>query len=270
MYNSPFESDYDEEYDTQPVVSPSPFELINVNKNVGTGVNRSSRGLKTEKKKNIAVREIPELRYHYGEDKDYVLMGKDLYDEKDAMSCNVSWACFVSALLEFSVFSWPIVAFSIWGIRLDTIYTLVFAIHLMKGLLLSVKVFTHTMVFRMRGRNSYHWLWGIWTRTSHVHEDPILYMYGVLYGWIQIPMMCLYILVSTASYPLYTSIVTYWINWPMAIVSLIVGYIAWCVLISERSIRMELEKRVDFTKEQREQTRERESKRAYMRFGRNV
>jgi len=249
MYASPFEADA---RDDVPVVVPSPFGAA------ATG--RISSPLPSGNRHR--QRDTLELRYHYGDDRDHVVMGKDLYEERHTLSCNVSWACVFSAVLELSVLAWPITAFSVWGFELDTIYTLVFAIHLFKAIILIIKTFSNTLVFRMRGRNTYHWFWGIWTRASHVHQDPLLYAYAILYGWIQIPMMCLFILVAAASYPLYTHMVPYWINWSMAIVSLVLGYIAWCILISERSIRMELDKRVDFTQAQRQRTIEQKSRRS--------
>ena len=210
-------------------------------------------------------REIPELSYNYREDRSHRLLDTDLREDERNLSWGVSWACLFSAVLEFSILAWPITAFSVWGFRLDTIYTLVFSIHLLKGMLLLIKTCSNTLVFRMRGRNSYHWFWGIWTRVSHVHQDPVLLLYSTLYGWIQIPIMTIFILVSAASYPVYYSSIAYWINWPMAIVSLVVGYVAWCVIISERSIRMPLKERVDLTERQRKRTQDNESRSRYFR-----
>jgi len=261
MYASPFESDADPNI---PVIHASPFGSVSIDKSghIHSASPKSPVRSQSpwEDRRGRIPREIPTLRYHYGDDRDHVVMGTDLYEERHTMSCNVSWACVFSACLELSILAWPITAFSIWGFELDTVYTLIFAIHLFKAIILLIKACSNTLVFRMRGRNSYHWFWGIWTRSSHVHQDPLLYTYAILYGWIQIPMMCIYILVSAASYPLYTYMIPYWVNWPMAIVSLVVGYIAWCVLISERSIRMELENRVDFSESQRQRSRDQRSR----------
>jgi hypothetical protein len=41
----------------------------------------------------------------------------------------------------------------------------------------------------------------------------------------------------------------------MAIVSLIVGYVTWCIIISEYGIRKPLRKYVDFTPEDRDQSK---------------
>jgi len=273
-YSSPFDSDRSDE---TPVVYPSPFGALKIDRsgriqpeaplhsgNTPSIFPQSSpwESYEVDRRGRAKSREVHTLQYHYGNDRDHVVMNTDLYEERHTLSCNVSWACVFSACLEGAILAWPITALVIWGFELDTVYSLVFFIHFFKAALLLVKACSNTLVFRMRGRNGYHWFWGIWTRTSHVHQDPLLYIYAILYGWIQIPMMCLFILVSAASYPLYTYTITYWINWPMAIVSLVVGYVAWCVLISERAIRMELERRVPFTHEQRRQRKRKSSRKS--------
>lgn len=246
MYPSPFEQDLDT---IVPVVTPDPFEDFQDRPYVPSYKSKRNNSLYGANKNDV----IP-LRYHYGDDHDHVLLGKDLYEERHTLSCNVSIACLIGSAIELSVFSWPIISFSIWGLEFDTILTLIFTINLFKAMILFIKSLTNTMVFRMQGRNSYHWFWGIWTRSSHVHQDPLLYMYSLIYGWIQIPIMCLFVIISASSYPLYSHIIPYFINISVAFLSLLLGYIVWCILISERSIRMQLQKRVDFTPQQRQKT----------------
>lgn len=210
--------------------------------------------------------DVAALDYHWGEDRDHVLLGRDLFPFRGILSRKLSLMCMVAAVLEILPFGWTIVAFSIWGWSLQTIYTLVFSIHFAKAVLLSFKWCTSTLTYKMRGRNSYHWFTGIWTRLSHVHQDPILLIYGGLYGMIQIPMMLLFLVISAASYPLYTSSIVYWITWPMTIVSLLIGYINWCILISERGIRKPLEQYVDFTADDRDMTKQKEAAYFYSQF----
>lgn len=201
------------------------------------------------------VIEFVPLEYHWGEERDHVLMGKDLFSVRSSLSRRFSLLCVLAAAIEIIPFAWTIVAFSVWGFSLQTIYTLVFAIHLLKALLLSFKWCTSTLTYKMHGRVSYHWFTGIWTRLSHVHQDPVLLFYGSIYGMIHVPLMLIFLVVSVASYPMYDSSVVYWITWPMAIVSLIVGYVTWCIIISEYGIRKPLRKYVDFTPEDRDRSK---------------
>ena len=209
---------------------------------------------------------ITPLEYHWGEEQDHVLLGKDLFPFRRSLSRRVSLICFVAAILEVIPFAWTVVALSIWGWSLQTIYTLVFTIHLVKALFLSFKWCSSTLTYKMRGRNSYHWFTGIWTRLSHVHQDTILLIYGGLYGMVHIPMMILFLVISVASYPLYTSSLLYWITWPMTIVSLIIGYINWCILVSEYGVRKPLERYVDFTPDDRNMSKQQESEKFYSQF----
>lgn len=198
-----------------------------------------------------------QIFYHYNDAKDWQLLDTDLRPHRKTLINQFSLWCLLAAFIEFLPFCWTIVVFSIWGISYEAVINLVFFIHVLKSMLILMKVFVSTDIYKYYGRISYHWLWGIWSRTSHVRGDKTLVMYSVIYGYVHIPMMLLFLLIAAGSYPLFTSSIAYWITWPMAIVSICVGYITWCIIISETGIRKPLERYVDFTRRDRERTRER-------------
>jgi hypothetical protein len=198
-----------------------------------------------------------QIFYHYNDAKDWQLLDTDLRPHRRTLINQFSLWCLLAAFIEFLPFCWTIVVFSIWGISYESIINLVFFIHVFKSMLILMKVFVSTDIYKYYGRISYHWLWGIWSRTSHVRGDKTLVMYSIIYGYIHIPMMLLFLLIAAGSYPLFTSSIAYWITWPMAIVSICVGYVTWCIIISESGIRKPLERYVDFTRKDRERTRER-------------
>ncbi len=211
-----------------------------------------SKGPKRERRRNGFV----SLDYHFEEDKDWVLMGQDLHPHKHAIQTRANIYFAFALSIELVLIAWPVTAIFIWGFR-QAVLTFAFAVHFIKVLFLLAALLTETHVFKMYGRRSYAFFWGLWTRRSHVRSSGPLSMYGFVYGWIQVPIMCTYIVLALTAYPLFMSRTLFWIQWPMGFVSLALGYIAWCVIVSEMAIRKNLEQYVPFTAEQRRQARRR-------------
>jgi len=180
------------------------------------------------------------LQYHYEHDDDWVLQGHDLYPHRSTLQARAKLFFAVAIVTEVLMIAWPSTAISLWGLQQDGL-TLAFAIHLFKALLLFIQVFKYTRVYKMYGRRKFSALWGIWTRRSHVRESFMLSTYGLVYGWVHIPLIVMYIIVTLTAKPLIDSDVLYWVQWPMGFVSLVQGYVAWCFIVSEMGIRKPLE-----------------------------
>jgi hypothetical protein len=187
------------------------------------------------------------LRYHFEEDRgDWVLMGHDLYPLRRSIQMRANFFFAIAMFIEIAVLAWPITAISIWGIQ-DAILTVAFfVVHVPKIFLLLWAIVAETHVYKMYGRRTYSMFWGQWTRRSHVRSNGALSMYGFVYGWIQVPVMLVYVLLALTAYPLGLPMLLWWIQWPMGLVSLAAGYVAWCFIISEMAIRKNLEQYVAF------------------------
>lgn len=186
-------------------------------------------------------RSKPRLAYHYGDDiGDWVLHGHDLYPHRSQIQARAKLFIAVAIVTEILMLAWPATALSIWGIE-QAFLTFFFAIHLFKAFVLMGEICTYTRVYKLYGRRNFSFLWGIWSRVSHVRDSFFLSTYGVLYGWIHIPLIAFYIILAATSKPLIESDVLYWTQWPLGIVSLLQGYVAWCFIVSEMAIRKQLE-----------------------------
>lgn len=182
----------------------------------------------------------PELLYHYDHDDDWVLQGHDLYPIRSNIQTRAKAYFALALLTELLMLAWPCTAIPVWGIQ-QAALTLAFSIHLFKALFLFIQMLKYTRVYKMYGRRNFSHIWGIWTRSSHVRDSFSLSTYGVLYGWVQIPLIVLYIIVALTAKPLIDSDTLYWIQWPMGLASLVQGYVAWCIIVSELAIRKQLE-----------------------------
>jgi hypothetical protein len=156
----------------------------------------------------------------------------------------------IALAMDVAMLAWPATAISIWGIR-DAILTVLFFVHLVKIMFLLWALLAETQVYKMYGRRTYSFFWGQWTRRSHVRSNRPLSLYGFTYGWIQIPVILVYILLALTAYPLGLPKLLWWLQWPMGFVSLVIGYIAWCFIVSEMAIRKNLEQYVAFTPRER-------------------
>ena len=186
------------------------------------------------------------LQYHYEEDRrDWVLMGHDLYPHKRSIQTRANIFFAVALIIDVALIAWPVAAMSVWGFE-QAVLTFAFFVHLIKALLLLCAIVSETSVYKMYGRRNYAFFWGLWTRRSHVRSNTSLSIYGFVYGWIQIPVMITYIVLSITAYPLFISNVLYWTQWPMGFVSISSSYFAWCVVVSEMAIRRNLEQYVAF------------------------
>ncbi len=186
------------------------------------------------------------LNYHYEEDKhDWVLLGRDLYSHKHGIQRRANIFFALALLFDLALLAWPSTAIPVWGIQ-NAILTLAFGIHLFKALVLLWALVAETHVYKMYGRRAHSFVWGIWTRRSHVRTNTALSIYGFTYGWVQIPLMVVYIILALTSHPLGLPAVLWWTQWPMGFVSLVLGYISWCFIVSEMAIRKNLEQYVAF------------------------
>jgi hypothetical protein len=195
-------------------------------------------------------REPIPLNYHYDEDiGDWVLLGKDLMPHRGSIMMRARVFFAIAMFLEVSLLAWPITAIWIWGIQ-NAILTVAFIIHLFKALFLVLAIITNTNIYKMYGRKTYSFFWGIWTRRSHVRDSWALSYYVVLY-WTQIAIMCTYIVIALTMYPLDVPRTLWWIQWPMGLLSLFLGWVSWVLIVSEQAIRKNLEQYVAFAPHQR-------------------
>jgi hypothetical protein len=191
------------------------------------------------------------MRYHYEEDRgDWVLLNHDLHPVRRSIQMRANFFFAIALAMDVAMLAWPATAISIWGIR-DAILTVLFFVHLVKIMFLLWALLAETQVYKMYGRRTYSFFWGQWTRRSHVRSNRPLSLYGFTYGWIQIPVILVYILLALTAYPLGLPKLLWWLQWPMGFVSLVIGYIAWCFIVSEMAIRKNLEQYVAFTPRER-------------------
>ena len=197
-------------------------------------------------------REPIPLSYHYDEDRgDWVLLGQDLMPHRSSIMLRARVFFAIALSIEISLLAWPATAISIWGIQ-NAILTLAFCVHLIKAFLLVLAILSNTNIYKMYGRKAYSFFWGIWTRRSHVRESWALSYYVVAY-WMQIAVMCTYIVIALTMYPLEIPRTLWWIQWPMGFVSIFLGWVAWCLIISEQAIRKNFEEYVAFHPQRRRQ-----------------
>lgn len=197
-------------------------------------------------------RQYTPLQYHYDEDRgDWVLMGHDLYPVRRSIQMRANFFFAIAMFIEIAMLAWPVTAISIWGITNAVLTVAFILVHVPKIVILLWAIVSETHVYKMYGRRAYSFFWGLWTRRSHVRSNMALSIYGFMYGWIQLPVMLTYILLALTAYPLGLPMVLWWIQWPMGIVSLVAGYVAWCFIISEMAIRKNLEQYVAFGPDER-------------------
>ena len=189
---------------------------------------------------NLMGREAFVNLYHFDNDRSGKLLGSDTHTHQSSMKIRANVFLVIAMLLDLALLAWPITAIIVWGI-VEAIFTILFFVHLVKAFFLFIEIVRfNTPIHKMFGRKEYGTISGIWTRVTHVKSSTPLFLYGLTYGWVQIPLMCFYIILSVASYPLMTT-TFYWISWPLGIVSIVVGYVAWCFIVSEMAIRKQLE-----------------------------
>ena len=193
------------------------------------------------------------LSYHYENDNgSWKLMGTDLKHKKFAILLRMKAILFLVLCFDFIVLAWPIASIYIWGFK-NSFLSIVFFVYIFKVILLVLSIFSTINVYKMYGRQRYSYFWGIWTRCSHVRSNIYIYTYGWFFGWMCIPMILMYITSSILLHFLGFDDTIWWMQVLIGLLILFVGYISWCLLISEYAIRNNIEQYVAMSPNERKQ-----------------